>query len=488
MSRLPIVLQTVLRHEPSMPERVREGGFSKRELPRTGQLTTDDCRALGERIFALAEGGETRVTIGSVTDGGVRWGRNLVSGAYDSTAYGVTITRWVKGHGAAFYTDRLDDAALAECVANAESLGAVLDEAEAPVLPGPQTYLHPSLRSPASASLTAAMRSSIAHGTVTPAVTRDYMAAGFLSVTDRATCIMNTSGQFSYFAETTAEYSTTIRDAAKRASGWAGMSSYDWARIDAAALGARALQKCTASANPVAVEPGRYTAILEPQAVADLMRFIPGPNGWSRQAAEQGGTHWSGSTRSTTKLGLKVLDERLTVTSDPMDPEVGYRPFGFDGSPLSRETWIEQGVLKTLAYSRNYAKTILHQDGYVAGPENGAMRVTGGTATLDDMIAATDRGVLVTRFNNIAVLDHKALVLTGNTRDGLWLVERGKISKAIRNFRFIESPLFAFNNVEQLGVPTLTYSSHSLFGSQSPLLVPPIRVRDFNFVATLDAV
>jgi predicted Zn-dependent protease len=450
-------------------------------------LTDAECRALGARILARATGGDTLINIASEVSGGIRWGRNAVSAAHQAGNHSVTVVRLVGGKCGVAGTNELSDTALAACVATAERLAAAQDPAAFPALLGPQTYLTPALHSPATAALSAAQRSARAGDTVRPVLAAHVLAAGYLATADRVTSLVTNHGLFAYFAETTAEYSTTVRDPAHRASGWAGTTSFDWARIDPAALGATALEKCRASANPVAIEPGRYTAILEPQAVADLLLPLLRQR-WDRSFAERGFNAFSGEKGGTTKLGQRLFDPRISVISDPMDPDGGYCPFTDDGTPLARQTWIEHGVLTTLAYGRQYAKVRLHSDSEVLAPSTLAARMTGGETSLAEMIATADRAVLVTRFNFVASLNARTLVCTGNTRDGLWLVEHGKITKAIRNFRFTESPLFAFNNVELLGRPVRVYSPRPLFESPTPLVVPPMRVRDFNFTATLDSV
>lgn len=115
-------------------------------------------------------------------------------------------------------------------------------------------------------------------------------------------------------------------------------------------------------------------------------------------------------------------------------------------------------------------------------PSSRAFRMSGGSDTVEDMIANTKRGLLVTRFSNIEILDRKSVLCTGYTRDGLWLVEDGKISKAVKNFRITESPLFVLNSIEMMGVPTRCFSP------DAPVVCPPLRVRDFSFTSLTDAV
>lgn len=289
---------------------------------------------------------------------------------------------------------------------------------------------------------------------------------------------------------TQAQCSMTVRDAKGTGSGWAGLSSYDWSAIDANALAKRALEKCIASQNPAALEPGRYTVILEPQAVADLMEVFA--SSLSREIAENGRGPWAlaqddalGIWRS--KLGLKVADSRITISHDPADPMLGIVPREPWVEPI---TWIERGTLTSLAYERPYAVQKLNEN--AAGRWMTGYRMSGGETSIDEMIATTRRGLLVTRFSNVRNLDSRSLVSTGLTRDGLWLIENGKITRPVKNFRFTESPLFVLNSIEQLGAPVPVFrpveDPYERARPLTPAVVPPLKARDFSFTSTIDAI
>lgn len=269
-----------------------------------------------------------------------------------------------------------------------------------------------------------------------------------------------------YYPYTDTWYSITVRAPGGNGSGWARVDFRDWNRVDAEKLTLKAIDKCLKSLNPVAIEPGRYTAILEPQAVAVIFDTVPGS---SREQAENGsGPFADGGGYS--KIGLKVLDERITVRSDPMDPDVGFPPFDRYGNVYHPVTWIESGILKELSYGRRYGIEML---GINKGlPYSGSYRMDGGDSSIEEMIETTRRGVLVTRFDRLGKF----------TRDGLWLVENGKISKAIKNFRYNENPLFIFNNLVSLGKAEKVYSPYN------PVMVPSAKVRDFNFTSLIDAI
>lgn len=198
-----------------------------------------------------------------------------------------------------------------------------------------------------------------------------------------------------------------------------------------------------------------------------------------------------------TLLGERVVDERITISADPMDPELGFPPFGIEttyghGDMLSlpvyrKVTWIDKGVLTNLAYQRDHA---IGTGRTLGLPNSGAFRMSGGETSVEEMIATTKRGILVTRFDRPTLLDFRSLLYRGYTRDGLWLIENGKISKAIKNLAFTESPLFALNNIEQLGVPQRVFHAGPPFpwAVPQPRVVPPLKIRDFSFTALTDAV
>jgi predicted Zn-dependent protease len=293
-----------------------------------------------------------------------------------------------------------------------------------------------------------------------------------------------------YVSWTQAQCSMTVRDQSGAGSGWAGLSAYDWGAIDAPALAARALEKCEASRHPVTLEPGRYTVILEPQAVVDLMeivvysmrRTIPEGNGhgpWAL-ASDDALKLWR------TKLGLTVIDERLTISHDPADPQLGILPDPW----MEPIKFFDHGVLTNLSYERLYALQMLNTNSALRGMT--AYRMSGGETSIDEMIKTTRRGLLVTRLSDIRTLNLVSLLSTGLTRDGLWLIENGKISKAVKNLRFTESPLFVLNSVEQLGVPVPVFrpvkNPYERDEPLTPAIVPPIKSRDFSFTSTIDAI
>jgi predicted Zn-dependent protease len=351
--------------------------------------------------------------------------------------------------------------------------------------------------SDATYAVTPEARGEAARALIAPAEAKGMYSAGYLEMRAGSRVRLSSERMNSapapwdvpYTSWTQAQCSMTVRDKEGSGSGWAGLSSYDWARIDAPALAARALEKCVASQHPVALEPGRYTVILEPQAVAELVAIIE--TSMFREIPELGKGPWALAHDDVlglwrTKLGLKVLDERITISHDPADPLLGIFP-EFWMEPI---TWFEKGVLTNLSFLRNYA---LEQLNVNSGRRSlVGYRMSGGPTSVEEMISTTTRGLLVSHFSNISVLDGDSLLSTGLTRDGLWLIEHGKISKAVKNLRFTESPLFAFNSVDQMGEPVPVFrpvkNPYEQNAPLTPAIVPPIKARDFSFTSTIDAI
>jgi len=213
--------------------------------------------------------------------------------------------------------------------------------------------------------------------------------------------------------------------------------------------------------------------LFEPEATANLVSVLGGA--LQARSADEGRSAFAKA--GGTKVGEKILDERVTLSSDPRDPLVLGAPFDGDGLPVARQVWVRNGVLEQLAYSRYWAS---RQGRQPTGGAN-ALRLEGGSATTAQLIASTERGVLVTRLWYLRAVDQRTLVYTGLTRDGTFLIEGGRIARSIKNFRFNDSPLFMLNNLEGLGAAERTAGGGSL-------VMPTLKVRDFNFTSLSDAV
>ncbi len=444
-------------------------------------LSRSECEDIARRALGFATAGETRVTIASGQQGNTRFAVNQISTAGDSYNATVTVQSSYGTRTGGASTNRLADESLRDAVQMAERLARLSPEdPEALPLLGQQQYADAPGWSEATASLEPTERANAVRLIATPARAANLTSTGYLEANAGAFAVANSRGLFAYHRSTSCALTTTVRTPDGTGSGWAGGAHHDWARLDPAAFGARAIEKAKLSRSPVAIEPGRYTVILEPTAVGNLVQLIAGP--LSARSADEGRSFFS-RPGGGNKVGLKVVDERVSLLSDPLDPEAPAVPFTADGLPLARTVWIENGVVRNLAYDRYWAGRQSRTPSAVAG----TLRMSGGSTTMDEMIASTRRGLLITRFWYIRGVDARTILYTGLTRDGTFLVENGKITRAVKNLRFNESPIFMLNNIEAMGTPVRVSASEA-GGPGTAIVVPPLKVRDFTFTSLSDAI
>ena len=449
-----------------------------------------EAEAIARKALSFATADETRVIINSGARSNSRFAVNQVSTAGDSSNVTVTVRSAFGARSAVATTNRLDDAALREVVKNAETLARLSPEdPEAMPELGPQQYPDSKGWSDATAQLDPAARAAAVRSICDLAAAENLVATGFLDSTGTATAIANSKGLFAFGRGSEAALTTTVRTADGRGSGWAGATHWDWSRIDAAALGRRAIEKAKASRDPVAVEPGRYTVVLEPTAVGNLVQLMLGA--MSARQADEGRSFFT-KPGGGNKIGMKVVDERVTISSDPLDPDTYGLTFGGDGLPVKRTTWIENGVVKNLNYDRYWAKQKGVEPtgaggGGGFGPPAGGLKMAGGDQSLDQLIASTQRGILVTRFWYIRPVDPRTILYTGLTRDGTFLIENGKVTRAVKNLRFNESPVFLLNNLEALSQP-VRVSAQESGNAGGAIVVPAVKSHDFTFTSLSDAI
>lgn len=442
-------------------------------------LTREQARAVVDRAIRFSKAESVRVSVDSSYQGNTRFAANQITTSGGVVNANVVVESAFGPKHAAVTTNDLSDESLRRTVEQSEVLARLApDDPEAmPPLPE-QQYASVSAWFDTTANLTADERTRAALTALTPSRSaKDLAAAGYIVTSAQSNAIGNSAGQFAYHRSTTANYTLTVRTADGTGSGWSGADDPDWAKIDFPQVSQRAIDKARLSRNPVAVEPGRYTVILEPQAVADLVQLLVFYA--DARAADEGRSPFV-KQGGGNKIGEKIVDARITLISDPADPDLLAQPYDGDGLPLGRQVWIENGVLRQLYYSRFWAqKNNTAPTGFPS-----SVKMLGGTASLDDMIRSTPRGILVTRLWYLREVDPRTVLYTGLTRDGTFLIENGKVAKAIRNLRFNESPLFMLNNLEMVGRPIRIAGTEA----GGAVVMPPIKVRDFNFTSLSEAV
>jgi len=444
---------------------------------------------IARRALKASPAEETRVSITSSARADTRFALNQVTTSGENRDVQVTITAILGGRAASVTTNRLDDASLAEAARQAAEIAKLV-----PVNPermpelGPQEF--PPAKQRVIALPTPAERAVAARNVTEQARKAGCIATGFIECRAGASALANSKGLFAYDSSAVVTMTSTVRTPDGTGSGWACSDGDTFADIDAQRVGATATDKALKSRNPVAVEPGRYATILEPTAAGNLIQLIIGS--MAARSADEGRSFFS-KPGGGNKLGMKVVDERVTLLTDPDDSPSTNGGFDPDGMPLERVVWIEKGVVKTLAYDRFWAQkqgvkpTRVGAGGGFGGFGLRSLRMAGGATSTADMIKNTARGILVTRFWYIRPVDPRTILYTGLTRDGTFLIEDGKVTRPVKNFRFNESPIFFLNNLEAIG-PSVRVNTSEALGAGGATYMPTIKVRDFTFSSLSDAV
>jgi predicted Zn-dependent protease len=444
-------------------------------------ISRSDAEAIAQKALSFSTADEARVNIFGGSQGNTRFARNQVSTAGDAYNAQITVSSAFGKKVASATTNGLDDESLRNVVQTSERLARLVPEDPEYLGELPQQQYQPvEPFFESTAEMTPADRARAVMQVAAPAARQSLLSTGYLSHRTFATAVANKKGLFAYARGTSANLSTTVRTEDGTGSGWASGGDNDWTRMNPEEVGARAIQKAEASRNPRAVEPGEWTVILEPTAVANLVGLMAFAMN-ARQADE--GRSFFSKQGGGNKIGEKFLDERISLTSDPADPRVPFAPFDGEGLPAGRSTWVENGVLRNLFYDRFWAQRSNVQPNSFPG----SFAMSGGNSSIEEMIRSTDRGLLVTRMWYIRPVDPRTILFTGLTRDGTFLIENGRITTAVKNLRWNESPIFLLNNIDMMS-PPVRVSADDGGEDGGGVLVPAIKARDFTFSSLSDAV
>ena len=447
-------------------------------------MTREEAKTLADRVLALAKGvDQVRVNITSTWNGNTRFADASITTSGGITDVLVEVTVTIGRRRASASTNVLDDATLRRTVDLAAQL-ARLSPDDPELMPelGPQRHAIVNAYIEDTANLTPAARAGAVRRTIDGAGGGQIFSAGFLNANAVSIAVATSGGLFAFHRTTDVDLSMTARTPDGTGSGWASAGSRDWGKIDPAAIGRAAARKAESSRNPQAIDARPMTAVLEPQATNDLVPLLSGA--LSARAADEGRSAFS-KPGGGTRIGETVMDERVTLYSDPADPDLLGVPFDVEGFPLRRTVWIEKGVLRNLSYTRYWAERQKVQPtgtSIYSGASNvtgAGLKMTGGTRTTEELIAGCERGVLITQFFYIRSLEPRTVLYTGLTRDGTFLIEKGKVVGPVKNFRWNESPLLMLNRLEDIGRPEAVAAGRHM---------PALRIRDFNFTSPSDAV
>ncbi len=445
-------------------------------------LTEKEVKALTDKILSFVTADDATASVGSNKQSHLRFAGNnvLTSGSREGRSANVTV--WIGGRRGAASTNDLDDGSLKNMVARAEAIAktAPVDREYLPTL-GKQTYKPTSGYVEATANLSLTDRAKQIGAVIAECEKAGVIGAGFHSANVQSGGSATKNGNFEYERGTGVGLSVTARTPDGTSSGYFLRSHHDISKLDTMRIARESIRKAMEGKGARVIDPGIYTVILEPQAVADLLGGFG--FGFNARTAEEGRSAFS-VAGGKTKLGEKIFDEKITIYSDPWHSELPGSQSAQGGIPAQRIVMVENGVLKNLTYNRFWAK----QKGVepTPGPVNTILESSGPTQTLEEMIKSTERGILVGRFWYIRSTDPRTASSTGLTRDGVWWIENGKIAYPLKNFRFNQSTvrMLAPGNVLAVGKPERVGSSEGGGGS----LLPALKIKDFNFTSQSEAV
>lgn len=449
-------------------------------VPEPG-LDLDRARHIFEQVVQASPADETEVTVHATVSELTRFANNIIHQNVAEQSQSISVRTVIGGRMARASTNRTDEAAIREVVDRAVQLTR-LQHPDPDVLPmpGPQSYRSVDRCDAETAAITPELRAGIVRQMVDVAEQNKLTTAGVFTNHNSFSALFNSRGLEASYGETGAEYSVTML--AENSSGWAKGNSWRLRDLDAVAAARSAAHKAVASADPVEVPPGKYTVILEPAAVLDLLGFLFWDFGGLAVLDQR--------SFLSDRFRTKLFGDNINITDDVYHDLQRGAPWDGEGMPRQVIPLVESGVAQNLVYARQTAGQMqkAHPDwnpaptghGFPLPNEYGEaplnIVVAGGDTPVDEMIASTPRGILVTRLWYIREVDPYQKILTGMTRDGTFLVEDGKVTRGIRNFRFNQNMVEMLKQVEAMS-PSVRSTGEESFD----MVVPAMKVHNFNF-------
>ena len=453
-------------------------------------ITREQAHNIFERAAKFSEADEVEILIGGASSALTRFANNTIHQNVADENHVVSIRVAFGQRTARASTNKFDDESLKRTVRAAEQMARV-QHPDADLLPLADAKLAPAGKLPQRAfdstrALGPGERAEVVSKIVDVAKRNHLTTAGICSVTESIEAIFNSRGLAAFHPQTMAEVSITML--AEDSSGWQKLNSPDARNLDPAVLAEVAAKKTRDSAHPAEVDPGRYTVVLEPSAVLDIVGFMFYDFGGLSVLDQR--------SFLNERVGKKVFGENITIHDDSHHPLQAGAPFDGEGVARQPVTLVKNGIINSLVFARSTAERMKKSE--LAG-HAGEIRPTGhgfplpnemGEApmnivvenalsdrkSLEQMVSSTERGIYVTRLWYIREVEPYEKVLTGMTRDGTFLIENGKITRGLRNFRFNESLVEMLSKVDAMSEPVRACGEESF-----EMVVPAMKVRDFNF-------
>jgi predicted Zn-dependent protease len=445
-------------------------------------LTEREGKKICDTLLKLTKADDAVVAVRESIEGNQRFAANAFTTNGSSRERNFSVSVWIgKRQGSASGTE-FDEASLRRAVEQAENLAKVspVDMEYLPTL-GPQKYKPVNGFASDTAEISPKWRAKQIGSVLDKCDAANVVGAGLFRSGAFASASATRHGNFEFERSSSASLSMTARTPDSTSSGYGLHSHFDSGRLDITGVAQRAVDKALTGRRAQRIEPGVYPVILEPQAVGDILGFFRGA--FTARSAEEGRSPMS-APGGKTLLGQPVFDSKVTLYSDPWHPELPGSQSAQDGLPAEKLHLIRNGVVENLVYSRFWANKTSRKP--TPGPVNFILESSGKTSSLAEIIANTERALLLTRLWYIRMVNPRTQLLTGLTRDGVWLIENGKIKHPVRNFRFNQSVMAMLGpgNVEMLGKSERVGGD----GGRGASLFPALKLKAFTFSSESDAV
>jgi predicted Zn-dependent protease len=453
------------------------GAKTSRKGAATQLLPERELRGIVDTVLRLAKSigvAEAEVHVDETISALTRFANNAIHQNVAEHGVNVSVRTVTDGRTARATTNCTDEDSLRAAIESSLSLARSQPEnARLLPLPGKQHYRDVNRFAKQTAALTPEDRARAVRRACDLAVKKSQTAAGIFSSAQTQSVVGNSRGLFAAYRDTHAVFSITMQEGP--AASWAKENAANVLHIDPQKLAERASEKARRATDARELAPGRYTVILEPAAVLDLVGFLF--YDFAATALQDQRSCFNG------RMGKQVFGKNISIVDDVYHPLQLGAPYDGEGMPRERVQLVDAGVPKNLVYSRASARVAKKKptghgfplpNEYGEAPMN--LVFSGGKSSLEEMIASTERGLLVTRLWYIREVDPYEKIMTGMTRDGLFLVEKGRVTSAVRNFRFNQSILEMLRNVDMMG-PAVRATGEEAF----EMVVPAMKIRDFHF-------
>jgi len=428
------------------------------------------------KVLSYSHAEEAEILLEEEKWGLTRFANNQIEQNINTEDLSVSIRSISRQRVGRAWTNILEDESLKEMVRTSEELSRFQPEdRELLPLPGPQSHREMDNFIEATARCGPEERREFLGKILDRCRRESVTAAGILSTKSHALAIANTNGLFAYNQSTEAAFRLSILT--EEGAGFASDLNKDIAKLNPERVSQVAIEKALSSRDAKEIEPGEYSVILEPRAVADLIIFLT-------QLAFGGLAYEEGRSFLSGKLGEKVFSEEMNLSDNVYHPLSQGLPFDLEGMPRREIVLIENGIARNVVHSRKTAKRACVETTGHALPEPNTTGpiplnpvLSPGKASLEEMITTTDRGVLVTQFHYTNVINPMELTLTGMTRNGTFVIEKGQIAYPIRNMRFTDSLVRIFNQIDSIGKELVRIEG--FFGGSA--VVPALKIEGLNF-------